>query len=285
MTAALPSRPIPWVPVAFFAALLFALFYDVLADLVLEWRTDDDMSHGFFVPVIAGYVAWQIRDRWLAVELRSNAWGLALVAWGGFQMVAGTLGAEMFIARTALVISLAGMLLYIGGFGLIRTLAFPLFLLLFMIRIPNIIYSQLTLPLQMFASAVAEHALSALGVPVLREGNILHLAHRSLSVVEACSGIRSLLSLAFLAVVYAYLFDDKPWMRAALLVLTVPIAVGANAFRVTATGLISNYKPELAEGFFHSLEGWLVFLVAFVAMTVAHRAVNFVWDRTGTAQA
>lgn len=285
MTAVVPERRVPWVPIAFFAALLLGTFYDVIADLLKEWSTDDDMSHGFFVPPIAAYVAWQMRDRWLAIPPRPNLWGLLLVAWGGAQMVAGTLGAEMFIARTALVISLTGVLLCLGGVGLVRALAFPLFLLLFMIRIPNIIYNQITLPLQMFASAVAEHTLFALGVPVLREGNILHLAHKSLSVVEACSGIRSLLSLSFLAVVYGYFFDDKPWMRAVLLVLTVPIAVGANAFRVTATGLISNFKPELAEGFFHSLEGWLVFLVAFVAMTAAHRAVNFVWGRLAGARA
>jgi len=277
LALALPR--IPWIPILFFFGLLSVTFLDVIIGLGEEWLNDDSMSHGFFVPAVAGYVAWQERHRWLGIELRPNLWGLLLVAWGGFQLVAGTLGAEMFIARTALVVSLVGILLCLGGAGLVRALAFPLFLLLFMIRIPNIIYNQITFPLQLFASQVAEHTLSLLNIPVLREGNILHLASGPLSVVEACSGIRSLLSLSFLSIVYAYLFGEKVWMRGVLLVLTVPIAVATNAFRVTITGLLSNYKRELAEGFLHTAEGWLIFVMATLLLVAAHRMVNFLYHR------
>ena len=189
-------------------------------------------------------------------------------------MIFGTIGAEMFVARTSFLISLVGVILYLGGTRIVKELAFPLFLLVFMIRIPAIIYKQVTFPLQLFASAVAEKSLSLLGIPVLREGNILELADHKLSVVEACSGIRSLLSLSFLSLVYAYFFDTKVWMRGVLLIATIPIAVAANAFRVTLTGVVSDWKREFADGFFHSMEGWVVFLIAFVILILTHQAID-----------
>jgi exosortase len=149
-----------------------------------------------------------------------------------------------------------------------------------MIPLPSIIYNQITFPLQLFASSVAEFSLSGLGIPVLREGNILELPSQRLSVVEACSGIRSLLSLSFLSLVYAHVFDSKPWMKPALLIATVPIAVLANASRVTLTGILSEYKREWAEGAFHLLEGWVIFMVALAALIVTHRIINRIYERT-----
>ena len=161
-----------------------------------------------------------------------------------------------------------------GGVRLLREFALPLFLLCFMIPLPAIIYYQITLPLQLFASYLAEQALILLGIPVLREGNILSLATQQLSVEEACSGIRSLLSLSFLSLVYGYFLDRKWWMKWVLLVATVPLAIAANAGRVTLTGILANSHPELAEGFFHSLEGWVIFMVALVLLIVTHIAIN-----------
>ena len=139
------------------------------------------------------------------------------------------------------------------------------------------IYNQITFPLQLFASRVAEYALGVMGIPVLRDGNVLELASQKLSVVEACSGIRSLMSLTFLSLVYAYFFDKKVWMRWALLIGTIPIAILANAGRVTITGILSEMNPELAHGFFHSLEGWIIFLIAFVMLLVLHVVINRVY--------
>lgn len=272
--AGAPAITIPWLKIAWAAVLLSLCFGDVLFNMAREWYTDDDMSHGFFVPVIAGYIVWQRRERILALPVKPNPWGLALAAWGGVQLIFGTIGAEMFVARTSFLISLVGVILYLGGTRIVKELAFPLFLLVFMIRIPAIIYKQVTFPLQLFASAVAEKSLSLLGIPVLREGNILELADHKLSVVEACSGIRSLLSLSFLSLVYAYFFDTKVWMRGVLLIATIPIAVAANAFRVTLTGVVSDWKREFADGFFHSMEGWVVFLIAFVILILTHQAID-----------
>jgi exosortase len=148
-----------------------------------------------------------------------------------------------------------------------------------MFPLPAIIYARITLPLQLFASQVAETILGWIGIPVLRDGNVLELASQKLSVVEACSGIRSLLSLSFLSLTYAYFFDRKVWMRWVLLAATIPIAIAANAIRVTLTGVLSEIRTDLAQGFFHTLEGWVLFLVALVLLVSFHQLVNRVYAR------
>ena len=277
-SASNPSpAPIPWTAMALILALLVICYFPVLKHLVEQWAEDADMGHGFFVPVIAGYVAWQRRSQVLATPVKPNYWGLLLLAWGACQLIVGMLGVELFLQRTAFLISVLGAILTIGGFRIVKALAFPLFLLLFMIPIPAILYTQITFPLQIFASRVAENLLALLGIPVLRDGNVLELASQKLSVVEACSGIRSLLSLTFLSLGYAYFFDSKVWMRAALFLATIPIAILANAGRVTITGILSEWRTDLAQGFFHSVEGWIIFLVAMVFMVLAHHVINLIY--------
>lgn len=275
--SASPTRPIPWMTIAWFTALLILAYFPTLKHLVWQWANDEDVGHGFFVPVVAAYIAWQRRDRILALEWKPAWWGIAILLWGFAQSFIGTLGAELFLQRTAILITLVGMLLVFGGTALVKELAFPLLLLPFMIPIPTVIYNTITFPLQLFASQVAESVLSLLNYPVMREGNILYLASQTLSVAEACSGIRSLLSLTFLSLVYAYAFDKKVWMRWALLLGTVPIAILANAGRVTITGILSEYNPDLAHGFFHSLEGYVIFIIAGVMLFALHLVINRIY--------
>ena len=154
-------------------------------------------------------------------------------------------------------------------------MAFPLALCFLMVPIPAVIYSSITFPLQLLASRGAEHALDLLSIPVLREGNVLDLPNQQLSVVEACSGIRSLLSLTFLSLVYGRFFEKKTWIRIVLFLATVPIAIVANARRVTFTGIMTQVKPELAEGFFHSASGWVIFMVALLVLILFHQSL--VW--------
>jgi exosortase len=269
----------PWLAAVWFGALLILCYAPVLARLATQWWNDQDMGHGFFVPVVAGYIAWQRRDELLSAKSAPNWWGLALVIWGAFQLIVATLGAEIFLARTAFLFSLAGVILLLGGASRLRILAFPLFLLCFMVPIPAIIYNQVTFPLQLLASRVADWALTLLGIPVLREGNILELASQRLNVVEACSGIRSLLSLTFLSLVYAYFFDQRVWMRVTLFVATLPIAIIANASRVTLTALVSEYDPALAEGVFHYASGWVIFMVALFILVAFHQLLKLILGR------
>jgi exosortase len=269
-----PSQPIPWPALAWFTTLLIAAYFPILQLLVAQWSTDEDVGHGFFVPLVSLYIAWQRRERILALEYKPAWWGLAMMAWGGMQGYIGILGAELFLQRTSFLVTIVGLLLVAGGVALVRELLLPLLLLPFMIPIPAVIYNQITFPLQLFASRVAEFALGLIGIPVLRDGNVLELASQKLSVVEACSGIRSLLSLTFLSLVYAYFFDQRVWMRWVLFALTVPIAIVANSGRVTITGILSEINPELARGFFHSLEGWIIFMIALVLLVATHSLIR-----------
>jgi exosortase len=275
------ARPVPWVGCAWFTVLLIVAYYPILQHLVEQWSTDEDVGHGFFVPLVALFIAWQRRDVILALEYKPAWWGLGVMAWAAFQAYVGTLGAELFLQRTSFLFALLGLLLVVGGTKLVRALAFPLLLLPFMIPFPTVIYNQITFPLQLFASQVAETALGLLGIPVLRDGNILELASQKLSVVEACSGIRSLLSLSFLSLVYAYFFDKRVWMRWVLLAATIPVAIIANAGRVTITGVLSEIDPQLAQGFFHSLEGWIIFLIALVMLGGLHALINRFTRKSG----
>jgi exosortase len=256
------------------SALLIATYLPILTLMVNQWNNDDDMGHGFFVPIVALYVVWQMRDSLLALKPKPSWLGVPLLVWGALQMAVGMLGAELFLQRTAFLISVVGSIVMLGGWTMLRALQFPLAMLVFMIPIPAVIYNQITFPLQLLASRVAEVALLAIGIPVLRDGNVLELASQKLSVVEACSGIRSLLSLSFLSLVYGYFFEERRLViRWALFLSTVPIAIAANSFRVSLTGVLSEYNPELAQGFFHSLEGWVIFVFALVLLVGCHRLI------------
>jgi exosortase len=264
---------LPWTKLAWFGALLIVCYAPILKALIYKWNNDPDMGHGFFVPLIAGFIVWQRRAELAAIKPKPNWWGLAVVVFGGFQLMLGTLGAEIFTARTSFVITLIGAVWFLGGNQMLKQTAFPLFLLFFMISIPEIIYSRITFPLQILASKLADEALTVLSIPVFREGNILDLPNQRLSVVEACSGIRSLLSLTFLSLVYGYFFEKRAWLRVVLFLSTIPIAIVANGSRVTITGIMTQVKPELAEGFFHEAQGWVIFMVALVILLLFHQVV------------
>jgi exosortase len=276
--AVLPAvRPAPHLPLAailWFLGLLMLLYYPVLKPMVREWVNDESMGHAFFVPVVAGYAAWLNRERILAAPVKPCWPALTLVLWGFCQMMLGYLGADFFLARTAFLIAVVGVIWTLAGTAVLRTLAFPLLLLIFMIRIPLFVFQQITSPLQALASSVASRSLELIGIPVLRDGNVLQLSSQRLEVVEACSGIRSLLSLTFLSVAYGHFFERRTWMKVVLFLSTVPIAIVANASRVTLTGILTEYKPDMAEGAYHMFEGWVIFMVELMALLTVHRLLS-----------
>jgi exosortase len=278
-TASQESASWNWVAIAWFAVLLILAYLPTLIRLVQQWDQSEEMSHGFFVPLVAAYIAWQKRGEISKLKLAPHWLGLVLVVLAGLQLTVATLGAELFLARTAFVLAVWGAVVYLGGWPLFKALSFPLLLILLMIPIPEIIYNQITFPLQLFASSVAEWALNLMGYPVLREGNVLELASQKLQVVEACSGIRSLLALTFLSLIYGFFFTKTVWIRIALFFSTIPVAIAANAGRVTFTGILSEINPEYATGFFHSVSGWVLFLVAFVLLTFVHQGLEWIGRR------
>jgi exosortase len=270
----LQMRPTPVIGLS--AALLaFALlFSSVLGGLWQAWSTDDNYSHGFLIVPIAAYLTWERRSRLLAAAPRPSALGLAAILASLATLTIGTLGAEQFLTRLSLIGVLTGSVLFVLGSAHLRVLLFPLAFLLLMIPIPAIVFNQIAFPLQLLASQTGQAGLQALHIPVLREGNMIFLASTTLEVAEACSGIRSLVSLLTLAIVFGYLVDSRLWVRGLLAACTIPIAVAANGLRVAGIGFVAHhYGSEAAEGFMHTFSGWLVFLVAFAMLLLVYRIV------------
>lgn len=278
-----PAIPIPWAAIIWLFALVAVCYLPILTRLVRHWDSDDNMGHGFFVFPLAVYIAWQKRDEIFGHEFKKNWFGLVIMAWGIFQELVGSLGAELFLQRTAFVITLAGMVLFLGGGKLFRILLFPLFLTCFMVPLPAVIFNQITFPLQTIATVAAEETLNLVGYPCVREGHILQLASGPLNVVEACSGIRSPLSLTFLSLVYGYFFEASTTIRGIIFFSTIPIAIATNGLRVTLTGVISEHDKALAQGLFHDMEGWVIFMIALFILIGFHRIL--VWFTKGVVNA
>jgi exosortase len=267
---------------ALLAGLIVALYAPVLKALVGDWWQDPNYSHGFLVPVFAGYVLWQERERYHGLRVAPSNFGLVAMLAAIGLLVVGTLGAELYTSRFSLVLLLAGMVLFLAGWTVLRALAFPLAYLLLMIPIPTIIQNQIVFPLQLLASRFAAGVLEAVGVVVLREGNVLYLRNSALEVAQACSGIRSLVALIALALAYGYLAERRRWVRVVLVLLMLPIAVVSNGLRVVGTGILTNtLGQDWAEGFFHTFSGLLIFLTAVSMMLLAHWGLTKLGRRRG----
>ncbi len=270
--------------------LLVWLYAAILAKLVMQWigpNADPNFTHGIFVPLFVLFVLWQDRKRLKEIPLNPSWLGLPILFVGLVILMLGVLGAELFFSRASLLVVLAGLILLFAGWEFFRAVLFPWAVLILMIPIPNLLLQQVTFPLQQFAAKLATGMLEAVGVPVLRQGNVIVLASLPLDVAEACSGIRSLLTLLTLAIIYGYMMETRTWVRIALAISAIPIAVAANGFRIFGTGMLVQYwNPDKAEGFFHTFSGWLIFVVALVLFFGVHRLVTFIWkDNSGVQPA
>src|SRR6202047_1395780 len=263
---------------AVIGGLLLWLYMPTLAHLVGQWWNDPNYSHGFFVPLFSAFVIWQERTRLRAVNLRPSWLGLVFLGFGLCVLIIGQMGAELFLSRLSLLIVVAGLIVLFLGWSFFRAVLFPWAFLLLMIPIPAIVFNQITFPLQLLASKVASTTLPWLGVPVLREGNVIILPAMALEVADACSGIRSLMSLTTLAVIYGYLTERSTPLRVVLTLASLPIAVAANSLRVVGTGLLVQYwDPDKAQGFFHEFQGWLMFVASLVMLYLLHRTIRMIW--------
>jgi len=259
-----------------FLAVSFGLLYrNVIAKLVYDWSNDENYSHGFLIVPLAAYLAWERREEIKALPVRpAMVSGFVVLVGSYLVLLGGLLGAELFLSRIAMLGTLLGGILFVLGWRHLKALVFPLAILLLMIPIPSIIFNQIVFPLQLLASRVGESALQAASIPVLREGNVIILANTTLEVAEACSGIRSLVSLLTLAIVYGYFTDKRSGFRLAVALSSIPVAIAANGLRVAGTGIAAHYYgPAAAQGFFHSFSGWFVFAAAFVMLFVVIRVL------------
>jgi exosortase len=260
------------------AALFVWLYSSTVRHLVGQWWHDPNFSHGFFVPLFSAFVIWQERDRLAKILPRPSWAGVVVLLTGLMMLIVGRLGAEIFLDRSSMLLVLAGVLILSVGWNFFRAVLFPWAFLLLMIPVPTIILNQLTFPLQLLASEVAAAILPVLGVPVLREGNVMNLAAMPLEVAVACSGIRSLMSLVTLAIIYGYLLEKRLWVRLVLALASIPITVAANDVRIVGTGLLVQYwDPEAAEGYFHASWGLIIFVTSLLMLYGLHALIRVVF--------
>jgi len=266
-------------------AVCFAyLYHPIITKLVHDWYTDDNYSHGFLIIPIALYFVWERRARLREAERKPSSLGLAVVLGSLAVLLAGILGSELFLTRISILGTIAGVILFLYGWNHLKILMFPLTFLILMIPIPAIIFNRVAFPLQLLASRFGEMALMLFQIPVLREGNVINLANTSLEVAEACSGIRSLISLLTLGIVLGYFTDSRICVRIVLAIGTIPIAIAANGIRVAGTGIAAHYYgPDAAQGFFHSFSGWIIFIAAFLMMFILYRVIILIAPEKSSA--
>jgi exosortase len=250
------------------------VYFDVIRKLVGAWSVDGNYSHGYLIPPIAAYMAWERRAQLAAAAVRPSVVGLVVVVGSMLVLATGILGSELFLTRISMLGTLAGTILFLFGWQSLRVLTFPLALLLLMIPLPAIVFNQIAFPLQLLASHAGEAVIGAADIPVLREGNVLILANTTLEVAEACSGIRSLISLLTLGVVFGYFIDSRVWVRTLIALAAIPVAVIANGARVAGTGVAAHhFGEEAAQGFFHEFSGWVVFAISFAMILTLQRLI------------
>jgi exosortase len=255
-------------------ALIFA-YGPVMAGLAKQWRDDENFSHGFVVVPVAAFLAWRRRRSLQCAPTERSVFAAGLLGISILVYIAGRLGAELFLTRVSLIGVLAGAIGFIWGRAHLRILAFPMAFLLFAVPLPAIVFNRLTLPLQLVASSAGESIIRMFGVPVLRDGNVLQLPSRALEVVEACSGMRSIVSLLMVATLIGYVFEPRMSGRALIALAAVPIAIVTNALRVAGTGLASEWiSPTAAEGFFHTFSGVVLFAIALVGLSSVQRLIG-----------
>ena len=268
---------IAWGPVLLLAALVILLYHRVAVKLVTDWYELPDFSHGFLIPLFAAYLLWDKRDALRRTPVVPTWAGLWLVGVGLFELLIGIFGADLFFQRTSFILLTIGLAWTLLGKKMLGELKFVLFVLVLAIPLPTILFNQITFPLQLFASRIASEILPLAGVPVLQEGNVINLPAMPLEVAEACSGIRSLMSLFTVAVIFGYLFERATARRVVLALCSIPIAVAANVARIVGTGLCVQYwDPQKALGFFHEFSGWLMFVVSLVCLYGIHSAMSLV---------
>ncbi len=253
------------------------LVYDAdpeLMSLAEIWGSDDNYSHGFLIAPLALYFVWDRRHVFRSLPVERSWWGLLFILLALLLYLVGMLGGVNFLPRLSAVPLLLGGILWIGGRAWAWQLAFPVLFLLLAIPPPRFVFIQIAFPLQVFASEVAEQVLFWVSVPIVREGNVIHLPHTQLEVAEACSGLRSLQALVTVGVVFAYFFG-RGWLQRILIVgASLPIAILVNAFRVTGTGYLAyHYGLAVATGYYHTFEGFAMFALAFALLAALGFAV------------
>jgi len=263
------------------SAGLLAVYAPILYWMVLHWiSVSDDYGHAFLIVPLAGYFAWERRARLRRTPIEPSWWGAVALAAGSLTLAVGRLGTELMNMRVSFVLGFIGLVLLLLGRQVFRVLAFPLLFLFLMVPLPQSLVNVVAFPLQLVAADLAMTFLDLLHIPALREGNIIHLARADLFVAEACSGLRSLMALITLGVVFAYFFRRTLGERIVIVLSAIPVAIVVNAFRVGLTGILTHsFGEQMATGVIHETQGFFTFGIAFVLLLGEAWVLARVWPR------
>lgn len=260
---------------ALMAAALLGLYYPIIVLMAQDWSQNDNYSHGFFIPLISGYMVYMLREELKHIDLQPVNWGGLVLLLGLAQLYIARVGSEYFLQRLSLLLVLLGIALFLAGTSMTRKLLVPIAYLFFMIPWPAVVWNKIAFPMQLFSSAVTEKVILFIGIPVFREGNVLHLAQTTLEIVDACSGLRSLTTMFALSAAFAWFSEISMRSKWLLFFAAAPVAVFANILRLTGTaGLASIYGGKVAQGFLHDFSGLFVFVVGLLLLVLTRKLLQ-----------
>ena len=258
-----------------FLSAFGVLYHNVISKMVSVWLRDDNYSHGFFIPIIAAYLIWSNRQELSKANISPANSGLLLLCGSILFYGLANIGAELFSMRASMIMILLSTAVFVFGWFITRQIFLPILYLLFMIPFPAIIWDKIAFPLKLFATKIAVDVIQLIGIPVFGEGNIIHLSNTTLEVVDACSGLRSLISLLALSAAFALISDLLKWKKILLFLSAVPIAVALNIVRLTITAILAQYYgAQVADGFLHDMSGILVFIVALFFILLEYQLLS-----------
>ncbi len=252
-----------------------ALYFPFIQKMVQDWGENANYSHGYLIPFISAYMIWALRGQLAEIEQKPSYWGLLLIVIGLVQLFIAKVGSELFLQRTSLIILLFGISIFFFGGRFTRFIWLPLAYLIFMVPLPAIVWNRIAFPMQLFSSAITENVVRLLGMPILREGNVLHLPQTTLEVVDACSGLRSLTTMLALSAAFTFIANQVTWKKWVLFLSAFPIAILVNIIRLTATAVLASwYGGEVAQGFLHDFSGMLVFAAGIALLIMTQTALS-----------
>lgn len=256
-------------------ASFLILFSHVLLKLLKDWSQNPNYSHGFLIPFITGYMIWEKRQDLFSIRFKPRNWGIMIIFAGMIAFILGNLGAELFTTRIAMIITIYGLSFYLMGTEITKKLTIPFAYLLFMVPIPYIVWNKIAFPLQLLTSRLAESVVYLFGIAILRDGNILYLENITLEVADACSGLRSLMTMLALSSAFSFLCKLSKMKKWILFISAIPIAIGVNVIRISLAALIAKYLGKhIVEGMTHQVSGLFIFLFGLVLLTVVYEFLS-----------
>ncbi len=257
-----------WVFLFTYTAFIFIVYFSALKQMVSGWNRED-YSYCYLIPFVILYLIWEKRKVLSNLDSIPTWIGFIPFGLGIVLFWLGELGGEYFTLYISFWLIIVGVLWNHLGWKKVKVLAFSLFMVLTMFPLPGFLYNKISLRLQLISSKLGVGILQLYGMSAYREGNVIDLGFTQLQVVEACSGLRYLISLVILSILLAYFFKERLWKRGIIVISSIPISIMMNSLRIALTGILYEvWGAKVAEGFFHGFSGWLIFLGALSIMLV-----------------